>query len=562
MNDKEIANYNRNDFEASDLEELEKIFSEKIEEDLSDLQFLETERANIADPDKLGEMIKEVIVDQFQSQIGIKNSEEFIEENASQTLDLRKDSHIQTTKNFEKGKIARHNTEINYQERYNKYQTNFKKDKHGDNIYRTDHRTGKQKAVLTEEARKDFDKGRKIGTKAVNLDHIVSTAEVNRDAGMQAHVERDEQVKYVNSEINTQMLSSPANQSKGDSPTPVWLESERYGEKPSQRFYDVNDEEQLDRNEKSRKGYKDIKDKGESKSIQTGKKSRKEEAFKISGKALKSAVMLLLTELINEIIEKLITWFKSTEKSLSSLIEKIKAAFKNFINNLKTNILNASKSVTSTIISSIIGPIANTLRKVMLILKQGWKSLKDAIAYLKDPESKNLPASRLILEVGKIVIAGVSATGSIVLSEAIETSLMTVPIFAIEIPLVGSLANIIGILSGAIVSGIIGAIAINMINKMIAKGQEEETSKEIIEKKNDVMNTQLTHQIVATDIVVDKRTHMRDSFKENRMFADKYMKEVLEDVYKPNNEIEKEEITITENEITLSKLQADLEDLL
>ncbi len=46
---------------------------------------------------------------------------------------------------------------------------------------------------------------------------------------------------------------------------------------------------------------------------------------------------------------------------------------------------------------------------------------------------------------------------------------MTIPIFAVEIPLLGSLANILGIFLGAVVAGIIGAIAINIIEKQMKR---------------------------------------------------------------------------------------------
>lgn len=80
-----------------------------------------------------------------------------------------------------------------------------------------------------------------------------------------------------------------------------------------------------------------------------------------------------------------------------------------------------------------------------MLLKQGWKSLKDAVNYIKSPENKGKPISRLLLETGKIIIAGLTGAGALVLGEAIEKGLMTIPIFAIKIPLIGSLANIIGI---------------------------------------------------------------------------------------------------------------------
>lgn len=55
-----------------------------------------------------------------------------------------------------------------------------------------------------------------------------------------------------------------------------------------------------------------------------------------------------------------------------------------------------------------------------MMLKQGWKSLKDAAKYIKDPANKGKPIGILMMEVGKIIIAGMTATGALMLGEVIE----------------------------------------------------------------------------------------------------------------------------------------------
>lgn len=116
--------------------------------------------------------------------------------------------------------------------------------------------------------------------------------------------------------------------------------------------------------------------------------------------------------------------------------------------------------------------------------------MKDAIKYLKDPDNKNKPISYKMLEVGKIVMGGITVAGALVLGEVIEKGLMTIPIFAFEIPFLGSLANIIGIFLGAIVAGLIGALAINLINRMIAKKMKRDLVVGQVEKLNHVLETQ------------------------------------------------------------------------
>ena len=84
-----------------------------------------------------------------------------------------------------------------------------------------------------------------------------------------------------------------------------------------------------------------------------------------------------------------------------------------------------------------------------------------------------------MLQVGKIIIGALTAGGAIVLGEVIEKGLMHIPVFNIQIPLLGSLANILGIFLGAVVAGIVGAIALNLIDKAIAKKQKLELQTQV-----------------------------------------------------------------------------------
>ena len=161
------------------------------------------------------------------------------------------------------------------------------------------------------------------------------------------------------------------------------------------------------------KNTKDRKKEAEKKSIEEGKQSQKEEAFRIGKKALRTVLMQLLADLIKEIIAKLVKWFKSTKKGLDTLIDSLKKAISSFISKMKTHMINAGNTVFSTVMTAIIGPIFGTIKKVWMLLKQGWKSLKDAVNYIKRPENKGKPIGRLLLETGKIIIAGLTGAGAL-----------------------------------------------------------------------------------------------------------------------------------------------------
>lgn len=495
------------EFEADEvnLDDLEQSLQAELEEKLGDLDFLQEAREHIDNPDHLGETVMNVIWEQFVNQVAATAGQDFITENGGLTLDLSSEAHIQTTENFANGVIATHNTKIDYQKRYEDWQSSFQRNEDGSIKTSIDRRTGEEKAVLrvrdkkkdptgqnyntSYDARGYIDDGRPQGSKTLHKDHTISAAEIIRDAEANAHMTREEQASFANSEKNLVDLDSRANESKKDSRMGDWLDSERDGQKPAERF-PINEEELRQRDKEAREEYEKQKKEGEKRSIEAGKQSQKEEFYRISGKALRTALMTLLASLLKEIIGKLIRWLKSADKNLNTLIEHIKMAISSFISKLKSLLFSTADSVLTTIVSSIIGPVVGTIKKTITLLKQGWKSLTEAVRYLRKPENRGKPLSYLLPQVGIIVITGLSGIGAIALGEFIEKALMGVPFLAFDIPLLGSPANLIGMLMGAIVCGVIGAIAINLINKHVAKQQKKDNLDAQIDKKNEILAVQ------------------------------------------------------------------------
>lgn len=465
------------------LDDLESKLFEDIDNDLNDLEFLRKQEALIGNPNALGEVVKNVVWEQFQNLIGVKAGKDFIETNRENTLDLSNSAHIQTTENFEKGIIATHNDKIDYKQRYDEWNDNFQKDVNG-NIVTHSTRTGTNEASLKKDARTPFDKGRPAGSiqNRTDMDHTISAGEIIRDPEANAHLSKQEQIEFANSSTNLNEIESDLNRSKGDLNTDDWLDNPNAkGQKPSEIFdiSDDKDKQLRDKNKEAREEYKKRKEEGKQKSIETGRQSQKEEAFRIGKSATKAVLLQLLAELIKEIFSKLAKWLKSKEKKLKTLIESLKNAIHSFINDLKKKLIRVGNTVITTIATAIIGPIVGTLKKIWMLLKQGWSSLKQAIAYLRSPDAKKKPFNIVMLEVGKIVMAALTVGGALILSEIIEKGLMAIPIFTIQIPLLGSLANILGLFLGAVISGLIGAIAINLIDKLIAKQQQDKLKLQV-----------------------------------------------------------------------------------
>ena len=497
-NQNDILNMNDNaEDELTNIESLEELESklyEELEENSSELEQIKEDFDKIGNPDALGEVITNVVWEQFINQIAGTAGEDFIEENRGLTLDLRKEAHIQTTEAFAKGQIAKHNTEIDYQQRYDDWQSKLKKDGNG-NVETHMTRSGKEEATLAPDARKPFDKGRPTGSKEKKtaMDHTIPAAEIIRDPAANAHLTKEEQIAFANGDANLNEMDSSMNQSKGDKSMTEWLDTPNAkGQKPDEIF-DITPEEDAALREKdaaAREEYERLKKEGEQRSIEAGKKSRRAEAKRIGGKAVRAVVMTLLASFLKELVAKFVKWLKSMEKSIQSFLASMKEAINSFVNNLKTHLINATDSLLTTIATAIFGPIVGTIKKVWMLLKQGWRSLKDAIQYIKDPANKNKSTDILILEVGKIVMAGATAVGAIVLGELIEKALMGIPVMAVDIPIIGSLANILGSLLGAVIAGIIGAVVMNLIDKGIAERRKRNNQQQQIEKGNVILQTQ------------------------------------------------------------------------
>lgn len=548
QNDNDLQQWAEMDVDNIDFDELESKLESELEEQMEDLKGLKLDHEKIGSPDSIGNTVKNVVWEQFINQIGVIAGEDFIKENRGLTLDLRDEAHIQTTENFEKGKIATHNDKIDYQKRYDDWQSNFQHDENG-NVITHSTRTGKQEATLVRGAREPFDKDRPTGSaeKGTDMDHTVPAGEIIRDPAANAHMTKEEQIAFANSEINLNEMDAAQNRSKGDKTMTDWLDNpNKNGQKPDEIF-DISKEQDKKYREKdaeARAEYEKQKKEAEQRSIDAGKQSQKEEAFRIGGKALRAAIMGLLAALIKDIIRKLVAWFRSGNRKLSTFIDSVKQAIKSFISNMKKRVLTAGNTLVTNIATAIFGPVIGMIKKAWIFLKQGYRSVKQAIKFLKDPANKNMPFSLKMMEVGKIVVVGLTAGGAIVLSEVIEKGLMTMPIFAIQIPLLGSLASLLGMFFGALVSGLIGALALNLIDRLISNKLKKINEAQQIDKRNDILVTQDKLIRVVEQKVEKTRDTSFSDIQNRHKNASESMRSSVEHILQNSEEID---MTLTEN---------------
>ncbi|MFS9242458.1 hypothetical protein [Streptococcus infantis] len=525
------------DIDYEQLLGLESSLEDNLKDIAEHIDQLDIDRDKLQNNEYLQESIENIVWEQVQLQLATQIGEEFIKDNNGQTLDLRKEAHIQTAENFEKGKFITHNADRSiYEDRYKDWQEKFERDEFG-NIRTHTTRSGKTVNTIKKDAREFLDKNRPKGSKekGTDMDHTISAGEIIRDSKVNAFMDEDQQYAFANSDINLNEMRASVNRAKGSKSVPEYLDypnSKGQYPKDNQNLTEL-EEKQMREKYKLAKDDLDKKiDEAEKRAIQSGKKSRRDEALKVSGKALKAALLQLLSEFLRELISKFISWLKDTERNLSTFIEKIKEAIISFVNNLSNHLLNVGKSVVTMIASAIVGPVINTFLKAWTFIHQGWRSLKEAIDYLNNPDNKEKSVQIMMLEIGKIVVAGLSATGAIVLGETLGASLTaSFPVLAISIPLLGTIGGLIGTFMGATLSGIIGAFVLKMIDQQIVDRQIADLSSERIDQKNEmlVIQDQLL-DVKNVKLEVEKNTII-NTIKERHDIAASIMKEKLSDIF-------------------------------
>ncbi|MEH2867750.1 cation diffusion facilitator family transporter [Segatella copri] len=559
------------EFDAEDMDfaQLESQLEAEIDSQMEDLKVLEEEHDKIGNPATIGETVKNVVWEQFINQVGVIAGEDFIRENRGLTLDLRDSAHIQTKENFADGKIATHNyiskdkLEHNYDRYKNKPHGEFRREFVNPGMNASLPRAGKLEEQGIDTVT-DIYTGRQISTQkkledgsnnplAAQREHVKASAELYKDPSLQMANSDEELAGIINNPENLQgYTTAERNNRKSDNSAADMEERDKnkHWEKANERA-----EKYITKKQKE----------GEERLKAEGRKTQREEAFRIGGKALRSVIMGLLASLVKDIIQKLVAWFRSGKRSLSTFIDSVKLAIKSFLSNMKTHLLNAGNTLITTIFTAIFGPVIGMIKKAWIFLKQGYKSVKEAIEFFKNPANKNMPFSIKMMEVGKIIVTGATAGGAILLGETIEKGLMTIPVFAFQIPLLGSLASLLGMFFGALISGLIGALALNLIDKMIAKKQRSINQSQQISKKNDIINSQEQILVVmAAQAANDKKDtaqNVMNRHQEANDVIEKSTSSVDENLNAVNDNEKKSEEIQTRNTSALDEIDDILNNL-
>ncbi|MCM3124420.1 MULTISPECIES: hypothetical protein [unclassified Mesobacillus] len=535
-----------------DFEEMEGLLSKQLEESFSDLELLEKDRASISDPDSLGKVVLDEVWKQFGNQIG---------------LDMTNETLIQ--------KYDRE-----HPEQYKDIAGSVLKDKQYQDAHSTMTEQQKAGTLKDEYTGKNLKRNEKA-----NLDHVVSRKELYEN-------QRRKQANLgvadlANKEENLKATNESLNKSKGAKSNKDYVDKEKRAaremdlRKQNERANKKIDESNMsdvDKRLQKERNNKRMNDKlaaDEDRMLQTDKEARKainkdiavnatKEVGKKAGKdALKAMAVSALFTLLKEIMNGLIRFFKAGSKSFNGFLSEMRESIKSFFSKILSFVKTGASTLIGTIISEIFGPIVSVFKKLASVIKQGISSLIDAVNYLRDKKNKDKPFSIKVAQVGKIITVGLVGGSALFLGEVFEKFLLTVPGMKIEIPLIGSLANLIGLFLSSLVSGLVGAIVLNLIDKFIAKKIKEEKDQQIIDKKNGIMNLQQVQRFAAEKRVVALKENVMNEISENHALAKDIMQQSLNKIFDDNHASgSKNKNTITKNQSELLQMQKDLEGLL
>lgn len=483
MNNNENENLYKDADLDFDFDAKERELEEELEKVFSDLELLKEDKEKIGNPDALGKVVLDEVWKQFGNQIGLDMTDETLIQEYNK---LHPDESLEYNKK-EGAKILQ---DKKYQ---NTRSEMVKKQEQG--VLKDDY-TGK-----------DLKPGDKF-----DVEHVVKRKEIfenqrRKQAGLEAAelANKDENMKAVNDSLN-RSIKEKSNQEyvekreqrekdliaqnerakkKIDKSNISDVEKKLAKEEADKRLQNKLDADgnlMMEADAAARKAInKDIV-KGTVKN--TGKKAGKD--------ALKAMAVQALFDLLKEIMNGMVRFLKAKAKSFKRFLEEMKQAIKNFVSKLTTFLRTGATTAIGTIVSEIFGPVVNLFTKLASLIKQGFRSFGDAIAYLSNKENRNKSFSIKVAEVGKIIVGGLTAMGAIFGGELIEKALILgFPVLeTIKIPLLGSLANMMGLFFASMISGVVGAIILNMIDKVIAKQQRADNVYAQVEKGNDILNKQ------------------------------------------------------------------------
>ncbi|MCL9819558.1 hypothetical protein NCR95_05175 [Helicobacter sp. 11154-15] len=367
---------------------------------------------------------------------------------AAVILDAKDGGNVNTTHNVRNGVYVSEKERQRYANRGEYNSDNY----HQDDNYK---RINKEQSALKKQGKlEDYMTGKKINANAdTDLDHVVAAKTIHDDPA-RVLAEMDG-AKLANTESNLKMTDSSLNRSKKDKSAEKFLadrdkrlkflaEKEKNGAlTPSQqkekdkllKQKEIQDENLKEQYKQSKKEI----DREVDKTYYTSSKPYKEALITGTQDAAKiaaySALGVVLKDFIKAIIIELKVTFKEFgNESLKEILvrfkdrickvwEELKLKWKDI---LKGSFEEALQTFFSNLVVFIINIFATTLKSIVQIVRAGFTSLWQAVKIITNPP-KDMPKEDIYYEASKIMVTGLISAVTMLGSESVKNSLLTIP---------------------------------------------------------------------------------------------------------------------------------------
>ena len=527
-------------------DELEELLEQQFKIEFSNLEKLQIEFKEIGSPDKLSDVILDEIWSQFGNQIG---------------LDMTSDTLLQQYNDkHPEGYTKDIGDRIVKDKRYIDANKSMKKKQKSGNL--RDEYTGKTL---------------KRNEKA-NLDHVIPRKQVYENVWRK--IANLETADLANKKENLAPTNESLNKSKGAKSNSEYIKNREVREEKLIEQV-KKDNEKIDRKNISnaeKKNLKSVNNKrlndklaaDSQKMLEVEKKAKKainrdiskKVPVKMASKAGKDAVKAMfvaaLFGMLKEIMNALVRFFKSKKRSFDTFLSEMKNALHSFFDKIKDFIKVGIDSFVGSIVGEIIGVINQKLKKLPNLIKQIFGSIRESTSYLSNPENQSQSTAIKIAHISKIITSALVAIGAMFLGEYFEKYLLTIPGMKFEIPLLGSIANILGIFLASLLTGILGAIIINGLDGLISRKLQDENKKEQSDKKKELLKIQDVQIFVAEQNVVVKRNDIFSKMAKNHQKLRELLGNVQEEFF--DSRVASEQRLLV-NEIYFDEKQSELEEM-
>ena len=527
-------------------DELEELLEQQFTMEFSNLEKLELECKEISSPDKLGDVILDEIWNQFANQIGLDMTSDTL-------LKQYNDKHPNGYTKEEGAKILKDKRYIDANKAMKETQ-----------------KTGNLKDEYT-------GKKLKINEKA-NLDHVVARKQLFENSWRK--IADIDTADLANKKENFAATNESLNKSKGATSNSDYIKNREVREKKLrdqvQRANEKIDKKNISDAEKRNLkaiNEKKLNDKlaADSKKMLNAEKKAKKAInkdiakkvpVKVANKAGKDAVKAMfvaaLFGMLKEIMNALVRFFKSKKRSFDSFLDKMKNALHSFFGKISDFIKVGIDSFVGSIVGEIIGAFAQKLKKLPNLIKQLFGSIRESISYLSNPENQTHSTAIKIAHISKIITSGLVAVGALFLGEYFEKYLLPLPGMGFEIKFLGTIANILGMFLASLLTGILGAIMINRLDRFISRKLIEENQKKQADKKNELLRIQDIQIFVAEENVAVKRNDIFSKMAKNHQKLRELLGNVQEEF--SNSKIDFKQRLLA-NEMYFDEKQGELEEM-